>query len=141
MDNQMTLVRLLSVGGATIGMLMFSGSAFVTLENGWHNNQKIISCIPDGKYKVEVTHNRTTFGGMLIPLTYEVKGVPNRSGILFHIGNYESDTSGCILLGQYWLTVNGHKPMVCQSRIAFNKFTDLIKKQKETEFLKVITIT
>ena len=32
---------------------------------------------------------------------FEVTGVPGHTGILFHIGNYNNDSDGCILLGQY----------------------------------------
>jgi hypothetical protein len=31
--------------------------------------------------------------------TFMVTGVPNHSGILFHIGNYNRDSEGCILVG------------------------------------------
>lgn len=32
--------------------------------------------------------------------TFEVMKVPNATGILFHVGNYNKDSEGCILLGQ-----------------------------------------
>lgn len=140
MKLEMKLIRFMSLGGATIGMLMFGGHSFVTLENEWKQNEKNISCIPNGCYSLHKTENRRTFGGMLIPLTYEVEEVPGRSGILFHIGNYESDTSGCILLGRYWLTVRDHKPMICQSKDAFNHFVSLIKKNPNSGQLTVASI-
>lgn len=31
--------------------------------------------------------------------TFEITSVPGHTGILFHVGNTSSDTSGCVLLG------------------------------------------
>lgn len=43
--------------------------------------------------------------------------VPDRSGILFHVGNYPHDTLGCVLLG-----FNKIRGQVCTSRVAFHHF-------------------
>lgn len=51
--------------------------------------------------------------------TFEVTGVPGRTGILFHVGNYASDSEGCILLGR------GRSPtvaMITRSKEAFQAF-------------------
>lgn len=44
--------------------------------------------------------------------TFEVTNVPGHTGILFHVGNYNSDSQGCILLGatrmQYAVTMSKH---------------------------------
>ena len=45
--------------------------------------------------------------------------VPNRSGILFHVGNYPHDTKGCVLLG-----FNTIKGTVTASKVTFNSFFD-----------------
>lgn len=77
-----------------LGMMLIDGAPrFLTLELPWRDNQHDISCIPLGKYVCK-KFNSTKFG-----LTFEVRNVPNRSGILFHAGNEAADTHGCILLG------------------------------------------
>lgn len=49
--------------------------------------------------------------------TFEVTNVPGHTGILFHKGNYNSDSEGCILLGL--LVATG---CVLESRQAFADF-------------------
>ena len=65
----------------------------VTLEDPWRNNAVGESCIPAGTYRC-VKRPTRGFG-----LTFEVMHVPGRSAILFHPGNTELDTQGCILTG------------------------------------------
>lgn len=58
--------------------------------------------------------------------TFEVTGVAGHSGILFHVGNYNKDSDGCVLVGSR-ITKNGDDWAVTQSRVAFNKFMELQK--------------
>ena len=51
--------------------------------------------------------------------TFEVTGVPGHTGILFHCGNRNEDSKGCILVGDTWEQVGG---MITGSRVAFNRF-------------------
>lgn len=86
-------------------------------------NERRTDCIPAGNYRVEIKQS-PKFGRV-----YEVKGVPNRSAILIHKGNFcgdkkkgfKSDVEGCILLGGAMAKLEGQK-VVAQSRIAFDKF-------------------
>tara|TARA_B100000768_G_scaffold118138_1_gene109274 strand:- start:914 stop:1333 length:420 start_codon:yes stop_codon:yes gene_type:complete len=83
---------------STIGELFLNGERMCdTLENPWLNNQKNISCIPEGEYKVRLRLPRESATRHYIHLL--VKNVPNRDYILFHIGNTAKDTRGCILVG------------------------------------------
>ena len=68
-----------------------------TLELPYKDNQRNISCIPAGKYKVRLRLARESATRDYLHLL--VKDVPNRDYILFHIGNKNSDTKGCILVG------------------------------------------
>lgn len=90
------VIRLESTPEATLGVLKIQSKMFcVTLERPDLNNQKNISCIPEGVYLCQQI-NSPRFGK-----TYEVLNVPDRTHILFHIGNTIQNTTGCILLGQY----------------------------------------
>ncbi len=51
---------------------------------------------------------------------YEITGVPGHSGILFHVGNYNTDSNGCVLLGELRLG-----PMITNSKVTFDAFMAL----------------
>ena len=83
---------------STIGELFLNGERMCdTLENPYINNQKNISCIPEGEYKVRLRLARESASRDYLHLL--VQDVPNRDYILFHRGNSAKDTSGCILVG------------------------------------------
>ena len=83
---------------STIGELFINGERICdTLENPWQDNQRNISCIPEGVYKVRLRLARESATRDYIHLL--VQDVPNRDWILFHRGNTAKDTSGCILVG------------------------------------------
>ena len=83
---------------STIGRLFINGESFCdTLENPWIDNQRSISCIPKGQYKVRLRLARESATRDYLHLL--VQDVPNRDYILFHRGNTAKDTSGCILVG------------------------------------------
>lgn len=85
----------------TLGSLNVGNFRCKTLERPWKNNQKNISCIPEGEYRC-----KWTFSPKFMRYTYEVQGVPNRSGIRIHKGNYFYDIQGCILLGDGYSDLN-----------------------------------
>lgn len=99
---------------STIGRLFINGESFCdTLENPYINNERNISCIPEGQYKVRLRLPRESATRDYLHLL--VQDVPNRSYILFHRGNTAEDTSGCILVG------NGRKHNVVEnSRLAMD---------------------
>tara|TARA_R110001632_G_scaffold102731_2_gene211189 strand:+ start:231 stop:689 length:459 start_codon:yes stop_codon:yes gene_type:complete len=104
---------------STIGNLYINGERFCdTLENPWLDNQRNISCIPEGSYKVRLRLPRESATRDYLHLL--VQEVPNRDWILFHRGNTAKDTSGCILVG------NGRKQDIVEnSRLAM----DLVVKE------------
>ena len=73
-----------------------------TLECPWRDNRSMVSCIPEGTYKVvwapSPRFKRNTF---------RLVDVPSRAGVLIHSANYAGDPSmgwisqlnGCISLG------------------------------------------
>ena len=83
---------------STIGELFLNGERICdTLENSWQDNQRNISCIPEGVYPVRLRLPRESATRDYLHLL--VQEVPNRDWILFHRGNTAKDTSGCILVG------------------------------------------
>lgn len=83
---------------STIGELFLNGERICdTLENSWQDNQRDISCIPEGVYPVRLRLPRESGTRDYIHLL--VKEVKDRDYILIHIGNTAKDTSGCILVG------------------------------------------
>src|SRR5580698_6443589 len=98
--------------GATFGVLSTEDFPLcVTLELPWNNNVPGESCIPAGTYHC-VPHNSLDH-----PNTWEVTGVPGRSEILIHNGNYLKDTEGCILVA---LQFAGNAPAILTSDLALN---------------------
>lgn len=65
-----------------------------TLELPWKNNQRQVSCIPTGTYKVVIRYSKK-FGWH-----FHVTDVEGRTWILIHHGNYHRDILGCILVGK-----------------------------------------
>lgn len=93
----------------------------ITLEKPWQNNKQNISCIPNGSYYVTTTES-PKYGE-----TLQIVAVPNRSHILFHSGNYETDTKGCILLGGSFKDIN------------HDNLTDIVNSRKTVNKLESIT--
>ncbi len=116
MIPEFTLLRIAEKLHATYGVLMEDYQPWLlTLEDAWMGNQRNISCIPEGPYKCRRVQS-PKFGD-----TFEVTNVPGRSHILFHSGNDQDDTSGCILLGSEW-GKNRDEVIVAESRKAVDKF-------------------
>lgn len=88
--KKLTLERFAATQHGVIGRI----GQWFTLEEENLDNLRNISCIPAGMYKCK----RSFYNKGGYP-TFWVTNVPNRSNILFHKGNTEEDTQGCILLG------------------------------------------
>lgn len=94
------LVREICTDKSTIGRLYLNKEYVCdTLENPYINNERNISCIPEGTYDVRLRLARESASRNYLHLL--VQEVPNRSYILFHRGNTAKDTLGCILVGTH----------------------------------------
>lgn len=106
------LTRKIQNGAATLGRLVVpSGAFWFTLENP-KRPTPVDDRIPPGFYICKRVDS-PKFGD-----TFEVTKVPGRSHILFHSGNKEKDTLGCILLGKASNSVDE----IYRSRVAFREF-------------------
>lgn len=81
-----------------------------TLEHSYNKIPKL----PNGTYTC-VRGQHALHSGPIE--TFEITGVTGHSGILFHYGNYNADSDGCVLLGTGETTA-----AVTDSRDAFSNF-------------------
>ena len=81
---------------ATLGHLFIVGTdnpVWYTIEKPDLDNKRNESCIPEGTYEVK------PYSSDKFPDVWELQDVQGRDKILIHIGNWTSDTDGCILVG------------------------------------------
>jgi hypothetical protein len=122
---ELTLYRLRENTNGTFGVLCNENVCIcLTLERPWMNNKSDVSCIPIGEYKCK-RHTSEHFGE-----GFEVLNVPNRSDILFHTGNWMTDSKGCIILG-YGFSTKNNQEALDQSGIAFDRFMKILKGTNE----------
>ena len=91
-----------------------------SLENHWQDNQRNISCIPNGTYFVK----RDNTGRHRY---WKILEVPNRDNIEIHSGNLVEDTLGCVLFGSYIGYINGER-CVKRSKDALEVFDSMLSK-------------
>lgn len=99
------LVRLEEGNNQTLGELnVYSGIERLfsckTLELPYVMNLTGISCIPKGNYTVVPRYSDKYKNH------YHVLDVHNRTHILIHVGNYKTQTEGCILIGESFAYIN-----------------------------------
>lgn len=98
-----------------------------TLELKWNNNMRNASCIPEGVYTAAYT-----YWPAKKRYNYLLAGIPGRSGVFIHSGNYafkktgKADITGCILLGVSYNDLNGDGVLDITTTVvtidAFQKF-------------------
>ena len=114
--NIVELVRLEESEQGTFGVLKVNKRVVcLTLEPKDMENQQDISSIPAQQYICKKVDS-PGFGRV-----FKVTNVPGRSNVLFHIGNTDKNTAGCILLGSTYGDLNG-KRAVLGSGTAFKRF-------------------
>lgn len=87
--TDLLLQRRYKNGDAVIGELYLDGQ-----HQCWTLERTTV-IIPSGQYAVEQTYSPRF--GTLMPL---LDGVPDRTGIRIHWGNFPTDTDGCLLVGE-----------------------------------------
>ena len=90
-------------------------NTYDTLEHAYPTGEGFAPKLPPGVY---VCKRGTHQLHESIPFeTFEITGVPGHSGILFHVGNYNSNSDGCVLLG-----LGVDHAMITHSKTAFAQF-------------------
>jgi hypothetical protein len=113
----------------TIGCLYVNKQLLCfTLELPNKENQKNISCIPEGEYKFS-RYDSPKFGKC-----FRISDVKDRSDILIHTGNFLKDTHGCILVGKS-VSIKDNNISVLESRSALNSLISYSVGFLEKEFV------
>ena len=119
------LIRYKRTVKETLGCLVINNQVFYILEPSWKNNERNISCIPAGTYRVNFL---VQFGFGKYKPCFHVASVKNRSGILIYNGNIYKHTRGCLIIGirEGRLVSN---LVVLNSRYALRKLVQTTNKQ------------
>lgn len=108
----------------------FAECLMFTLEHAYrYEDGEYYAKIPEGSYLCKRTRRTLVDNPRAEDYfwTFEVTGIPGHSGILFHAGNYNEDSNGCILLGLgFGRRSNGGK-RITKSKDAFNKFMRMME--------------
>jgi|TARA_Y100000296_G_C5072384_1_gene205579 hypothetical protein len=128
------LIRDTFTSKSVMGKLYCNGEFIAhTLELPWKDNQKSVSCIPEGRYRCRVRLARESATRNYVHLL--VQDVENRSYILFHYGNYPSDSRGCILTG----THRAQTPdKIFESKIAHTYMMNYIIENQLSENINLV---
>lgn len=118
--KEITLKRIAQTKLSTFGVMIHNNLPFVvTLEEAWRENQRSISCIPEGRYLCK------PYTSAKYKNVWELQGVPNRSKILIHSGNTHNNTEGCILVGSQFEPI-GTVEGIQQSKEALDELRVLV---------------
>lgn len=94
----------------------------VTLELPWVANMRNVSSIPKGVYKVLPRQSDKYKKHFILEYVY------NRRFILIHHGNYNTDTRGCILVGDRYAQINDDSLLdITASRRTLNELLEATK--------------
>lgn len=128
----MHLKRVAYRNDGTMGVLLDNGDTpfALSLEPPWRENQRGVSCIPVGTYLCRRVSS-PKFGN-----TFEITGVPGRSHILFHKGNIDDHTEGCVLVGEEFAVWDDGSVSVARSGAGFTEFLDRLA-QEDSFYLTV----
>jgi len=103
-----------------------------TLELPWKNNERGMSCIPEGFYDVireaESAHHKYPH--------FRILNVPDRDGILVHKITYVSGLKGCIGTGEFKDLNGDNVPDIINSGINLQKLYDLLPDKFEIQIRK-----
>lgn len=106
---------------------------FHFVELPWKENQRWLSCIPEGKYQCQKEGPTDTF-----PYEhFSVLNVPNRDGIKIHIANFVSQLAGCLAPGKDLVDMNNDRlPDVNYSSITLKKLVEILPDKFMLEIYK-----
>lgn len=117
----------------TLGSL-YDGDEVIAkvLELPWKDNNRSVSCIPEGIYTVIKQQPKPDR-----PYIYfRLPSVPGRSGILIHRGINPSHSKGCLLVGSRLAEVNTNSPILESSTVKLDWMAKNMPDEWELEIKK-----
>lgn len=125
--NTYILRRIRQTESGTYGELCTEGGwrVCLTLEEPWRANQRNVSCIPAGTYRMYKRLSPSR--GMFV---WELLDVPGRSNVQIHVGNTLADTEGCILVG-FQHNDEPAEPYIADSKRAFRAWMGVTEPENE----------
>lgn len=123
--KSLTLTRYGYTPMGTFGLLKIEGTDFqaYTCERPWQNNERGVSCIPEGVYPIVPCIHHP--GQPDAYPAYLLQKTDPRAEIEIHVGNTMDDVQGCILLGSELGFAKG-KWAVVNSTTTFKRFMELM---------------
>lgn len=98
-----------------------------SIERGWIDNKKMISCVPEGEYPLKLEWSPRFQKDL-----WELYDVPNRSECKFHSANYARQLNGCIALGEHRIDIDKDGYLdVTNSRATMSEFHEVMGDYKE----------
>lgn len=132
--KELTLIRVAYTEFGTFGVLKDENIPFcVTLEREWKDNKVGESCIPTGDYVCKRVKS-PKFGD-----TFEITNVSNRTSILFHSGNIDDDSHGCVLVGEMFEPIGSESGILNPVQALGHAFKEFLSRlSKVNEFFLTI---
>lgn len=96
---------------------------FHTLEHAYETGTQWLPKIPNGTFTC-VRGPHRLHGMTQDFITFEITGVDGHVDLLFHWGNWNADSEGCILLGE-GIAQSSKGQMITSSKVAFEAFMKL----------------
>lgn len=91
-----------------------------TLEHAFQVGDQWMPVIPEGIYNcVRGWHQLSNAEPFE---TFEITGVEGHKGLLFHAGNFNADSHGCVLLGREIIDSAAGGKMIGNSKVTFENF-------------------
>lgn len=123
-------------GQSTIGMMLIEGKfeAFTLEDEARTKKVAGETRIPAGLYFVEfqkiVTPKTISYRNRYDWFTFhiQIKNVPGFTNVYIHVGNYDTDTDGCVLLGS---TADSDNGSIGRSTPTFKRFYEKVSKVLE----------
>ena len=104
-----------------------------TLELADKQNKTLLSCIPLGTYAIKKRYSKRHKWHL------EILNVPDRTNILIHAGNFYTDITGCVIVGEKFKDIDKDGALdVVNSKKTLKKLLKCLGSKEDYVTLKII---